>query len=132
MTRPFNLFGSSKELRQKQLPAAPIQSHRLPISLPLSSRPASGDGGIVTTQAGSRGEGTQNYPHAENVIPFPTRSSLASVNSESPSGTPLFIRSGDLDHDVLCALAVMLTSAAISIACLFYAGRLIFSLVDLR
>jgi hypothetical protein len=95
----------------------------------LSSRTAlGGDGGGRDMQSGSRGAGTQTNPHAANVIRFPTRPSLASANSELPSGAPLFIQD---DHSVLCALAIIFTSAAISIGCLLYAGSLIFNLFDL-
>jgi hypothetical protein len=101
-----------------------------PIADSLSSRPALGGGGNLDTQAGSRGVVTQYTSDAKNVIRFPTRSSLASANSELPSSAPLFIQD-DLDHSVLCALAIIFTSAAISIGCLLYAGRMIFSLFDL-
>ncbi|MFK4647187.1 hypothetical protein ABIF96_005761 [Bradyrhizobium ottawaense] len=98
-------------------------------NLELSSRPALGDGGNLDTQAGSRGVVTQHNSDAKNVIRFPTRSSLASANSELPSGAPLFIQD-DLDFAVLCALAIILTSGLISIGCLLYAGKLIFGLFD--
>lgn len=81
----------------------------------------------------SGGSPSQPGPHGDryaspNVIQFPAPS--LPVNSELRSRAPLFIQD-DSDHAVLCALAIILTSAAISIGCLLYAGKLIFGLFDL-
>jgi hypothetical protein len=87
--------------------------------LNLSNRAA--DGGIQ--QPGPHGD---KYA-SPNVIRFPAPTSLPD-NLELPSGAPFLIPD---DTCVICALAVVITSTAVAIGLLLFAGVEIFGLFDL-
>lgn len=84
------------------------------------------DGGTNTVD-GSRGEGTQTNPHAENVIRFPAPSLPA--NSELPLGAPLFIL--DQDRIARIVLSVLVGIVLLVSGLLMFAGHLLFDFFDL-
>lgn len=94
-------------------------------NLELSSRPApGGDGGNVTTQAGSPGTVTQYNSGAKNVIRFPSGflpDSRASERELSMSD----------EACAACALAVLFAGFITAIGLLLFAGYEIFGLFDL-